>query len=161
MEDIIREYSTEIQESSTALLFSVISGKLSEGINFSDDMCRLILLVGIPYPNPHTPESKARQAYLQDSLRTRLSISAEAARKKALEVGEDSALRALNQAIGRAIRHRGDWAGIVLIDERWRGERVRGKLSEWIRDNVAVSSEFGEAIGKIGTFFRSKWVNRA
>ena len=159
MDDIIREYSTAIQESSTALLFSVISGKLSEGINFSDSLCRLVLLVGIPYPNPHTPESKARQAYLQDTLRERFSMSAEDARKKALEVGEDSALRAVNQAVGRAIRHRGDWAGIVLVDERWGGERVRGKLSGWIRDNVAVSSGFGEVVGKIGTFFRSKWVN--
>ena len=92
-------------------------------------------------------------------MRERFSMSAEDARKKALEVGEDSALRAVNQAVGRAIRHRGDWAGIVLVDERWGGERVRGKLSGWIRDNVAVSSGFGEVVGKIGTFFRSKWVN--
>jgi chromosome transmission fidelity protein 1 len=76
-----------------------------------------------------------------------------------MEVGEDSALRAVNQAIGRAIRHRGDWAGIVLIDERWRGERVRGKLSGWIQENLGVSSGFGEVAGKIGSFLRSKRVN--
>jgi Rad3-related DNA helicase len=34
-----------------------------------------------------------------------------------MEVEEDFALRAVNQAIGRTIRHGGDSAGIVLIDE--------------------------------------------
>jgi chromosome transmission fidelity protein 1 len=158
VDDTIREYSTAIQDSGTALLFSVISGKLSEGINFSDSLCRLILLIGIPYPNPHTPESKARQSYLETSLRETLSLSADEARRRAAEVGEDSALRAVNQAIGRAIRHGGDWAGIVLVDERWGRERVRGKLSGWIRENLQVTTGFGEVVGKIGGFFRGKRV---
>ena len=140
---------------STAILFSVVSGKLSEGINFSDDLCRLILLIGIPYPNPYTPAHKARQTYLQDTLIAR-GLSAEEARRKATEGGEDSALRAVNQAIGRAVRHENDWACIVLVDSRWNGERVRGKLAGWIRESVSGGSSFGEVVGKIGGFFRGK-----
>jgi chromosome transmission fidelity protein 1 len=133
----------------------VISGKLSEGINFSDDLCRLILLVGIPYPNPYTEEHKARTAYLQDSLVGR-GFTIEEAKRKAVEGGEDTALRAVNQAIGRAIRHKGDWACIVLVDSRWEGTRVRGKLAGWIGESVDGGSKFGDVVGKVGKFFRGR-----
>jgi chromosome transmission fidelity protein 1 len=121
-------------------------------------LCRLILLVGIPYPNPYTPEHKARQTYLQESLVLR-GLTTDDARRQAAEVGEDSALRAVNQAIGRAVRHKGDWACIVLVDERWEGVRVRGKLAGWIGGSVGGKSGFGDVVGKVGGFFRGKRVS--
>jgi len=155
VDEVIRDYSEAITTDSSSILFSVISGKLSEGINFSDHLCRLILLVGIPYPNPYTPEHQARQAYLYDSLLSR-GRSPEEARRMANEGGEDTALRAVNQAIGRAVRHKNDWACIVLVDERWEGQRVRGKLAGWIGGSVSGGSRFGEVVGKVGAFFRGK-----
>jgi chromosome transmission fidelity protein 1 len=155
VEETIREYAAAIVENSTAILFSVVSGKLSEGINFSDNLCRLILLIGIPYPNPYTPEHKARQTYLEGSLVAR-GIPTDEARRKAAEGGEDSALRAVNQAIGRAVRHQGDWASIVLVDSRWGADRVRGKLAGWIKESVSGGSAFGEVVGKVGAFFRER-----
>jgi len=76
----------------------------------------------------------------------------------AMEGGEDTALRAVNQAIGRAVRHRNDWACIVLVDDRWRGERVKGKLAGWICGSLNGGDAFGEVIGKVGAFFRGKRV---
>ena len=29
------------------------------------------------------------------------------------------AVQAVNQCVGRVIRHKGDWAAIILVDERW------------------------------------------
>ena len=83
-------------------------------------------------------------------------VPVDEARKKAAEAGEDTALRAVNQAIGRAVRHQGDWACIVLVDERWEGGRVRGKLAGWIREGVGAGSAFGEVVGKVGGFFRGR-----
>ena len=35
------------------------------------------------------------------------------------EYFEDLCMKAVNQCIGRVIRHRGDWAAILLVDQRW------------------------------------------
>ena len=40
-------------------------------------------------------------------------------------------LRALNQAIGRCIRHRADYGAIMLFDERFRQPRYQKNLSRW------------------------------
>ena len=39
--------------------------------------------------------------------------------------------RALNQAIGRCIRHRLDYGAILLIDERFQQPRNQLNLSRW------------------------------
>lgn len=40
-------------------------------------------------------------------------------------------VRAVNQAIGRCIRHRGDYGAIMLFDERFRQPRYQKNLSRW------------------------------
>jgi chromosome transmission fidelity protein 1 len=50
-------------------------------------------------------------------------------------------MRAVNQAIGRAIRHKGDWASILLFDARYAQQRVQTKLPGWIKESLPAKDE--------------------
>ena len=57
-----------IVEQNGALLFSVVGGKMSEGINFIDDLGRCVVMVGLPFPNSKSPEIKERMDYLDKTV---------------------------------------------------------------------------------------------
>jgi chromosome transmission fidelity protein 1 len=65
-------------------------------------------------------------------------------------------MRAVNQSIGRAIRHANDYATILLVDTRFSRPRVRGKLPKWIGEGVRVCNEWGEVAKGVAGFFRDK-----
>ncbi len=144
---------------------------MSEGINFSDRLGRCVVVVGLPYPNINSPEWKARMEYIESSTLSRLTSTSAAtkavSREEALAASKQAAqvfyenvcMRAVNQSIGRAIRHRGDYAAIVLLDRRFATERIRQKLPQWIRGGTVDGSEEKGVPGLMGAlsgFFRSK-----
>lgn len=156
-----------------ALLLSVVGGKMSEGINFSDRLGRCVVIVGLPYPNINSPEWKARIEYIESSTINRLTSSSsdgsttmmtkEQAAAKAKQVARDfyenACMRAVNQSIGRAIRHRGDYAAIVLVDRRFGTDRIKGKLPSWIRGGMAQGSErkgLQGLMGALNVFFKGR-----
>lgn len=63
------------------------------------------------------------------------------------------AFRAVNQAIGRVIRHRYDYGAILLLDERF--ERDSLQLSAWLRPSVKNYEEAGRLFSDVGMFFRA------
>lgn len=61
---------------------------------------------------------------------------------------------------GRAIRHQGDFASIVLLDQRYARPPVLAKLPAWIRDRVEVKATFGAAFAalrKVRPAFSFPW----
>ena len=165
-DDILFEYSKKVESGSGALLLSVVGGRLSEGINFSDKLGRGVLIVGLPFPNIHSAVWKAKIDHIEKQTyakltqnETDLSISrrreAETAAKAAgRDFFENSCMRAVNQCIGRAIRHRNDYAAIVLIDRRYETQRIQGKLPAWIRQSL-VSSATSNIGGDLLSFFKT------
>ena len=47
-----------------AIIFAVCRGKISEGLDFSDEAGRAVILIGIPYPMYYDPKTILKRAYL-------------------------------------------------------------------------------------------------
>ncbi|KAM0551332.1 hypothetical protein ACHAPJ_008438 [Fusarium lateritium] len=169
-DEVLQEYSDAIlgdkSNGKGALLLSVVGGKMSEGINFSDRLGRCVIVIGLPYPNIASPDWKAKIEYIETTTQNNL-IAQGTAKEEAVGRGkqtardfyENACMRAVNQSIGRAIRHRGDYAAIVLVDRRYGTERIRGKLPGWIRGGLVGDSHekgLGGLMGAVGGFFRGK-----
>lgn len=128
-----------------ALLFAVFRGRASEGIDFPDNYCRAVISLGIPYPF-----FKDKQVMLKKEYNNQFHF------QRQLLPGHDwydiQAFRALNQALGRCIRHKNDWGAIVLLDSRFADPKNRESLSKWIRNNLEIHQTWDEAVLSLKTF---------
>ncbi|XP_011162607.1 Fanconi anemia group J protein isoform X2 [Solenopsis invicta] len=132
---VMEEYRSVIEKSSTqsfrdscgALLFAVFRGKMAEGIDFSDNEARCVLAIGIPYfrqSNDITMKMNYNDANISKGLLS------------GREWYTVNAFRALNQAIGRCVRHINDWGAVLLIDERHMQSKNNDYLPKWIKQNM-------------------------
>lgn len=148
--EVLAQYSASCsrgnRSGSGAMLFSVVGGKMSEGINFSDELARCVVMVGMPYPNAHDAELVEKMAFLDKR-------SPGAGR----QFYESLCMKAVNQSIGRAIRHQKDYAAILLVDHRYSNPAVRKRLPEWIQKRVQPPAQsFGQVYAQLVQFYRTK-----
>ncbi len=99
-----------------SILIAVMGGKLSEGTNFSDEMCRLLIIAGVPYPAKNI-ENTERNKHFED-------------------YSTITAMKIVNQTIGRALRHKDDYASIILLDSRY--PTLRKYLSPWFNKEIKL-----------------------
>ncbi|XP_064636727.1 ATP-dependent DNA helicase DDX11-like [Lineus longissimus] len=160
VEAILKEYSNVIEKCKSGgssgqltggLLLSVVGGKMSEGINFSDDLGRCVVMVGLPYPNIKSPELKEKMDYLNANM-----PRSPDGRLPGQVLYENLCMKAVNQSIGRAIRHRDDYACILLLDQRYHRGNVVNKLPEWISKHLKKMETFGPAVAAVTKFFTDK-----
>ena len=169
---VLTEYEAAIAaggpQKGGAVLFSVVGGKLSEGINFNDRLGRCVVMVGLPYPNFADPELKERMARLATLGRPALGardpnggadrrLSGDVLKgTQSWEYYENICMKAVNQSIGRAIRHRNDFAAVVLADRRYcNPDGPVKKLPDWMKESLVAAPAFGQAFGSLAKFFRS------
>ncbi|KAI9156034.1 hypothetical protein H9P43_009144 [Blastocladiella emersonii ATCC 22665] len=110
-----------------ALMFGVYRGKVSEGIDFSNNRARAVVCIGIPYPS----------------------------------VMDKKAYRAINQTLGRCIRHRNDWGALVLLDRRFATPKAQQGLSKWVRPRITVWNHLGAALENVVGFLEYRGVKYA
>ncbi|XP_064250299.1 Fanconi anemia group J protein isoform X3 [Passer domesticus] len=134
-------------EKDGALLVAVCRGKVSEGLDFCDENARAVVTIGIPFPNVRDLQVELKRKYNDQHKSTRGLLSGS-------QWYEIQAYRALNQALGRCIRHRNDWGALILVDDRFRknpNKYITG-LSKWIRQQVQHHGSFGSALQSLRAF---------
>ncbi|CAN4098352.1 unnamed protein product [Withania somnifera] len=165
-----------------AILLAIVGGKVSEGINFSDGMGRCIVMVGLPYPSPADIELMERIKHIEgfdtssgkntkfQAERSWYSGDAQAGldilkscKNRGKQYYENLCMKAVNQSIGRAIRHINDYAAILLVDKRYTyypsersSSHSTNKLPQWIKGRlVSGTKNYGELHRLLHQFFKS------
>jgi hypothetical protein len=145
--DAVMQAPTPMRPTGGALLVAVCRGKLCEGIDFTDRQCRLVIMVGIPYPQKQDLRVMLKQDFL-DARGTQGD-------GKKWYVRE--AIRAVNQTVGRVIRHSGDFGAVLLCDHRYasgnRLAHLTTRLPSWLRTELSVLSDFEAAVANCRHFF--------
>ena len=124
---MIDHYEKCLSDKKGAIFFAVCRGKASEGIDFSDGKARAVIVCGIPFPNFKDPRVEQKMALLNCGMTFN---------NKGKAWYDQQAFRALNQAVGRAIRHRNDFGAVFLLDERFSSAKNVANLPLWIRSDV-------------------------
>ncbi|GBE62396.1 chromosome transmission fidelity 1 [Babesia ovata] len=147
-----------------AVLFAVYGGSQSEGVDFADGLARLVILVGQPYP-PEGIKLQLKREYFrakakQESLsRSQRDVYA----RLADDMKTIMCFKTVNQSIGRAMRHKGDYAAIVLLDARYKSAKTQRWLPAYVRQALSrdtkPSSAPNEVAGlkqNLALFYKSK-----
>uniref|UniRef100_A0A8B9NZ86 Regulator of telomere elongation helicase 1 n=1 Tax=Apteryx owenii TaxID=8824 RepID=A0A8B9NZ86_APTOW len=127
-----------------------LSLQASEGLDFADMNGRGVIITGLPFPPRMEPRIVLKMQFLDEMRRS----GAGAQYLSGREWYSQQASRAVNQAIGRVIRHRQDYGAIFLCDQRFTTGDVRDKLPSWVRPYVKVYDNFGHAVRGVSLFFR-------
>uniref|UniRef100_A0A8D0AKU5 Regulator of telomere elongation helicase 1 n=1 Tax=Sander lucioperca TaxID=283035 RepID=A0A8D0AKU5_SANLU len=131
--------------------FAVCRGKASEGLDFADTFGRGVVITGLPFPPKMDPRVILKMQFLDEMSRKKTPgvkyLSGQ-------EWYRQQAFRAVNQAIGRVIRHKEDYGAILLCDQRFKGSNARAQLPSWVRPYVRLYAGFGNVIRDVAQFFR-------
>lgn len=152
VEATLQAYGEAAASTQGALLFSVVGGKLSEGINFANDLARGVVVVGLPYPDPTDPVL-VEKLKLLDSTPGGMSGRA---------YYQTLCMRAINQSVGRAIRHAHDYASIILVDARYATDhKVAQALPQWLTSSTKGwqnTHSLDQVTRNLESFFQTKKV---
>lgn len=129
--ETIEEGEKKIHEmiEKSKMLFAVLGGRYSEGIDFLDEKIDLVVIVGFPFPPPSYKlrmkiEEKRRKRGWKYAFLTEMLIPA---------------VTKVVQASGRIFRRYGKRGVVYLLDRRFLRKDAYQLLPFWLKDNVVIS----------------------
>lgn len=132
------------------LLLAVCRGRASEGIDFSDNNARCVVTLGIPYPNVQDEEVNFKRNYNNEQNKRLPQVM------NGSDWYDSQAYRALNQALGRCIRHKNDWGALFIVDERiaqsMNEKQITNKISLWIKQRLFISRNYQQTMNDLENF---------
>ena len=145
------------RENKGGILFSVCRGSCSEGMNFKNDAARLVIVVGIPFAYLGDPKTQMKKEYQDQFNKFYYGFIKDKNIKKlsGAEWYNQNAIKCVNQALGRVIRHSNDYGCMLLIDSRYQQNNNRFLISKWIRDQAIIynNKNNDKLISNIQKFF--------
>ena len=166
--NLVFEQTIEEDPSTGAIYQGICRGKVSEGVDFSDNKGRIVVITGIPYAPMFDPRVKLKQQFLdrwKQSGHTKIDGN---------EWYQIQALRAVNQAIGkgspnrpalllpslsgepclgRIIRHRHDFGAILFLDTRFSLPSTSKYLPSWVKRSHKSFDSPKQLAGLLRGFF--------
>ncbi|XP_068605781.1 regulator of telomere elongation helicase 1 [Brachionichthys hirsutus] len=151
--EVIDGYYSKVNDpvSRGGSFFAVCRGKASEGLDFADGFGRGVVITGLPFPPKMDPRVILKMQFL-DEMNSKKTP--EMKYLSGQQWYRQQAFRAVNQAIGRVIRHKEDYGAIFLCDERFKGLDARKQLPSWLRPHVRLHDSFGNLVRDVSQFFR-------
>ncbi|AFZ81629.1 DNA repair helicase, putative [Theileria equi strain WA] len=147
----IMEYKSHITSGKGSIFIGICRGKIAEGIDFSDDYCRGVFVCGIPYPNRYDDNTALKMDY----LRRNGNCETESAKNDlAYDWYTTQAIRAINQAIGRSIRHINDYGAVLLADYRYQLSPIKQNISEWVANRLKIYQSIDDSTDSLKRFFK-------
>ncbi|CAK7356664.1 unnamed protein product [Dovyalis caffra] len=149
----IEDYMAKLKDTSTsgAIFFAVCRGKVSEGLDFADRAGRAVVITGMPFAMRTDPKVRLKREYLDEQTHSQ-RVGCKVLRGE--EWYSQQASRAVNQAVGRVIRHRYDYGAIIFCDERFGHPNHQSQISLWIQPHIKCHSKFGDVVFTLSRFFR-------
>ncbi|KAJ6228529.1 fanconi anemia group j protein [Anaeramoeba flamelloides] len=132
-----------------AICFAIYRGKVSEGLDFSDSRARATILLGIPFPSLKSLNIQEKKNYNTKYHDTKRLLDGN-------DWYELQAFRALNQAMGRCLRHKNDYGAILLIDDRFQNRGYKINLVDWIQNSINTYKNWNQCFHDLKQFFHSE-----
>ncbi|XP_062282424.1 regulator of telomere elongation helicase 1 [Scomber scombrus] len=151
--EVIDGYYNKVNDpaSKGGSFFAVCRGKASEGLDFANTYGRGVIITGLPFPPKMDPRVILKMQFLDEMNRKK---NTEVKYLSGQEWYRQQAFRAVNQAIGRVIRHKDDYGAIFLCDQRFKSQSAQANLPSWVRPYVRVYDGFGNIVRDVAQFFR-------
>ncbi|CAJ0586951.1 unnamed protein product, partial [Mesorhabditis spiculigera] len=159
MKEQMMLFRQSIDSGGAAVFFAVCKGKLSEGINFADRHARAVIVVGLPYPPMYDVRVMVKKKILNNKLAQYREAKAKNPRLDAGQPMDDKtwyaveAMRAVNQALGRVLRHKDDFGIVILLDERYRSIG-KSYFPGWLQTGMSNVQDIDEWKRDMLTFFK-------
>ncbi|VDK59317.1 unnamed protein product [Anisakis simplex] len=145
--EAIRQYKLHVAQSNGAALLAVCRGKISEGLDLSDSESRAVVMIGLPFAPTRDPRIKLKKEFKAAISSNNWSVM--------------DAMRAVNQAVGRVLRHKDDFGVVALIDKRQSRLAVPSTYEIAYETTLIVNKllTFGEYEKECPTWMRSSFEN--
>ena len=140
----LTEYIKLIKKGEPALFSGVLGGKLSEGMDLPQELVRMVIIIGIPYPPPNDSIVQLKRNYYEENVRKGLGT----------DWYNAQAFRKVSQALGRGWRTSDDYSIGILLDYRFTFKSSIDQLPLWIKNSHYQAKSWEDGIKTIKSFLQ-------